>query len=152
MATARRRRGRIMKFRVTDRRNEPELNLIPLIDIIFILLIFFISTTTFNREAQISIELPVAKAEPSRVQDKVLEIIIDAQGQFYINQQLVVNTEIETLKRAISKAAEGLKDPPVIISADAKTPHQAVITAMSAAQQVGFVHLTFATKQLQDSK
>jgi biopolymer transport protein ExbD len=141
-----------MKFRVTDRRDEPELNLIPFIDIIFILLIFFITTTTFNREAEISIELPVAKAEPSRAQDKVLEIIIDAQGQFYINHQLVVNTEIETLKRAISKAAEGLKDPPVIISADAKTPHQAVVTAMSAAQQVGFVHLTFATKQLQDSK
>jgi biopolymer transport protein ExbD len=141
-----------MKFRVTERRDEPELNLIPLIDIIFILLIFFITTTTFNREAEISIELPVAKAEPSRTQDKVLEIIIDAQGQFYINHQLVVNTEIETLKRAISKAAEGLKDPPVVISADAKTPHQAVVTAMSAAQQVGFVHLTFATKQLQDSK
>jgi len=141
-----------MKFRVTERRDEPELNLIPLIDIIFILLIFFITTTTFNREAEISIELPVAKADPARTQDQTLEIIIDAQGQFYINHQLVVNTEIETLKRAISKAAEGLKDPPVVISADAKTPHQAVITAMSAAQQVGFVHLTFATKQLQDSQ
>lgn len=141
-----------MKFRVTERRDEPELNLIPLIDIIFILLIFFITTTTFNREAEISIELPVAKAEPSRTQDQILEIIIDAQGQFYINHRLVVNTDIETLKRAITKAAEGLTDPPVIISADAKTPHQAVVTAMSAAQQVGFVHLTFATKQLQDSK
>ena len=141
-----------MKFRATERRDEPELNLIPLIDIIFILLIFFITTTTFNREAEISIELPVAKADPARTQDQTLEIIIDAQGQFYINHQLVVNTDIETLKRAISKAAEGLKDPPVIISADAKTPHQAVVTAMSAAQQVGFVHLTFATKQLQDSK
>jgi biopolymer transport protein ExbD len=141
-----------MKFRATERRDEPELNLIPLIDIIFILLIFFISTTTFNREAEISIELPVAEADPARTQEQTLEIIIDAQGQFYINQQLVVNTEIETLKRAIRKAAEGLKDPPVIISADAKTPHQAVVTAMSAAQQVGFVHLTFATKQLQDSQ
>lgn len=141
-----------MKFRATERRDEPELNLIPLIDIVFILLIFFITTTTFNREAEISIELPVAKAEPSRVQDKALEIIIDAQGQFYINHQLVVNTDIETLKRAITQATEGLKDPPVIISADAKTPHQAVVTAMSAAQQVGFVHLTFATKQLQDSQ
>ena len=141
-----------MKFRVTERRDEPELNLIPLIDIIFILLIFFITTTTFNREAEISIELPVAKADPVRTQDQTLEIIIDAQGQFYINHQLVVNTEIETLKRAIRKAAEGLKDPPVVISADAKTPHQAVVTAMSAAQQVGFVHLTFATKQLQDSQ
>jgi biopolymer transport protein ExbD len=141
-----------MKFRATERRDEPELNLIPLIDIIFILLIFFISTTTFNREAEISIELPVAEADPALTQEQTLEIIIDAQGQFYINQQLVVNTEIETLKRAIRKAAEGLNDPPVIISADAKTPHQAVVTAMSAAQQVGFVHLTFATKQLQDSQ
>ena len=141
-----------MKFRATERRDEPELNLIPLIDISFILLIFFISTTTFNREAQISIELPVAEADPAQTQEQTLEIIIDAQGQFYINQQLVVNTEIETLKRAIRKAAKGLKDPPVIISADAKTPHQAVVTAMSAAQQEGFVHLTFATKQLQDSQ
>ncbi|MEW6353647.1 MAG: biopolymer transporter ExbD [Pseudomonadota bacterium] len=131
-----------------SRSEEPELNLIPLIDIVFMLLIFFIVTTTFTRDTEININLPTADADPLKTEEKVLEVSIDAGGRFYINRQEVVNTELETVKRALRKEAEALqvKDPPLIISADAKTPHQAVITAMDAARQLGFVHLTFATQ------
>ncbi|MEO5702557.1 MAG: biopolymer transporter ExbD [Gammaproteobacteria bacterium] len=123
-----------------------ELNLIPLIDIVFMLLIFFIVTTTFNRETEMSVDLPVANADPLVAEDEVVEISINAEGRFYINRQEVIDTDINTLKGALEKAATGRKDPPLIISADGKTPHQSVITAMDAARQLGFVHLTFATR------
>lgn len=132
-----------------SRKEEPELNLIPLIDIVFMLLIFFIVTTTFNRDTEISINLPVADSDPLKADEKVLEVGIDARGHYFINRQEVINTSIEALKRALQQAAAGMKnpqDPPLIISADAKTPHQAVITALDAARQLGFVHMTFATQ------
>ncbi|HLA74544.1 MAG TPA: biopolymer transporter ExbD [Gammaproteobacteria bacterium] len=125
---------------------EPELNLIPLIDVVFMLLIFFIVTTTFNRDTAMSINLPEANAEPLKVEDKLVEISIDAEGRYFINREPIINADIENLKRALLKAAGELKSPPLVISADAKTPHQAVISAMDAARQLGFVHLTFATQ------
>ncbi|MEO5573997.1 MAG: biopolymer transporter ExbD [Gammaproteobacteria bacterium] len=137
------------------RRTPPEpleLNLIPLIDIVFMLLIFFIVTTTFNRETEMSVDLPLANANPLVIDKKVVEISINPAGRFYINRQEVIDTDIETLKRALQKAASGIADPPLIISADGKTPHQSVITAMDAARQLGFVHLTFATKLAPDSR
>lgn len=136
------------------RRQQPEsleLNLIPLIDIVFMLLIFFIVTTTFIRETEISVNLPVADADPLTTDTKVMEISINAEGRFYINRQEVIDTDVETLKRALQKEAGEVKDPPLIISADGKTPHQSVITAMDAARQLGFVHLTFATQPASDS-
>lgn len=137
------------------RRAQPEgleLNLIPLIDIVFMLLIFFIVTTTFNRETEMSVDLPVANADPLVAENETVEISINAEGRFYINRQEVIDTDIETLKRALEKVAAGRKDPPLIISADGKTPHQSVITAMDAARQLGFIHLTFATQLSPDSR
>lgn len=131
--------------------DEPELNVIPLIDIVFILLIFFIVTTSFNRDTEINISLPVADADPLTVEQKIIEVSIDADGLFYVNGHGVINSELETLKRAIKKMAEDLQDPPIVISADAKTPHQAVITVMNAAQQLGFVHLTFTAQPAPDT-
>src|SRR3990172_10386469 len=125
---------------------EPELNLIPLIDIVFMLLIFFMVTTTFIRNTEMSVNLPEAKADPLKAEDKIVEISINAEGRYFINRDPVVNADIETLKQALLKAAGELKSPPLVISADAKTPHQAVISAMDAARQLGFVHLTFATQ------
>jgi len=130
----------------------PELNLIPLIDIVFMLLIFFIVTTTFNRETEMSVNLPVASADPLVTGHKQLEISIDASGHFFVNRVAVRDMDIESLKRTLQKAAAGLKDPSLIISADGKTPHQAVIMAMDAARQLGLVHLTFATVPQGDSR
>ncbi len=131
----------------TPRREHPELNLIPLIDVVFILLIFFMVTTTFNRDSGLEIELPTAAAEPAETKADTIEITIDAEGRYYVNQQALINTQLGTLKRAIEQTAGERRDVPLIISADARTPHQAVVSAMEAAAQLGFVRITFATQQ-----
>ena len=127
------------------RREEPEVNLTSLIDVVFLLLIFFMISTTFNRETEIKIDLPKATGQKFEQAQHSVEISIDAKGRYYVNQTPVVNTQIETLMRAIKSAAGDAKDPQVILSADRMTPHQAVITAMDAARQLGFAHLTFTT-------
>lgn len=126
---------------------EPDLNITPLIDIVFLLLIFFMVSTTFKQEFEVGIDLPQASSE-ERLQVRQIEISIDGKGQFYVNQQKVVNTQAVSVRRALEKVAGNERNLPVIISADAKTPHQAVITAMDVARQLGFSKLTFATQQL----
>ena len=131
-----------------QRRDSPELNLTPLIDVVFLLLIFFMVSTTFDKESRIKVELPEATTKDEKSDDtKILDIVVDARGRYYVNQKEVVNTEIKTLKRAIEKMAEDRRDLPVIITADAKATHQAVIKVMDAASQLGFVNMTFAAKQ-----
>jgi biopolymer transport protein ExbD len=126
----------------------PDVNVTPLIDVVFLLLIFFMVSTTFERESQIQVQLPEASAEvDSDTPPRVLDITIDREGRFYVNQREVINTEIETLKRALEKAAMKESELPVIITADAQTPHQAVMTAMDAASQLGYLHMTFAARQ-----
>ena len=130
------------------KRRSPELNLTPLIDVVFLLLIFFMVSTTFQRESQIRVELPQANADESpEGPPRFLDITVDREGRFYVNQEEVVNTEVETLKQAIRKAAMQESDLPVIINADAQTPHQAVIKVMDAASQLGYLRMTFATRQ-----
>lgn len=131
----------------TPRREEPDLNLIPLIDVVFMLLIFFMVTTTFNRDSGLEIQLPTADAEQTELKLDRIEITIDAEGRYYVNQQALINTQLDTLKRAIEQTAGERRDVPFIISADAKTSHQAVVSAMEAAAQLGFVRITFATQQ-----
>ncbi|RJQ48746.1 MAG: biopolymer transporter ExbD [Gammaproteobacteria bacterium] len=131
----------------TPRREEPGLDLIPLIDVVFMLLIFFMVTTTFNRDSGLQIELPTADVEQTEPKADTIEITIDAEGRYYVNQQALINTQMDTLKRAIEQTAGEHRDMPFIISADAKTPHQAVVSAMDAAAQLGFVRITFATQQ-----
>jgi len=133
-----------MKFQ-QRRPEEPEVNLTSLIDVVFLLLIFFMVSTTFNRESELSIDLPQADGKPLQSERKVIDIAIDAQGRYYVDQKELLNTQLETVKRALEQAAEGSTEPQLILSADRMTPHQAVITAMDAARQLGFVHLTFAT-------
>ena len=135
-----------MKLRARHRPS-PELNLTPLIDVVFLLLIFFMVSTTFDKEARIRVDLPEAATQDKPTQDTALEITVDAGGRYYVNQREVVNTEIETLKRAIDKVSRARRDLPVIINADARATHQAVIKVMDAASQLGFLHMTFAAKQ-----
>lgn len=129
----------------SKRREEPDVNLTPLIDVVFLLLIFFMVSTTFDRETEISIELPQASGKPSENLPQLVEISIDEKGRYFVNKEEVINTQLETLKQAIKKAAGDEAKPRVLLSADKMTPHQAVITAMDAARQLGFVQLTFAT-------
>ena len=130
--------------------DEPEVNLTPLIDVVFLLLIFFMVSTTFEHQSRIQIELPEATAEATRPEDESLEIIIDAQGRFFIGEEQVVNTELKTLKGAISKTVGEREGIPVIIRADAKTPHQAVITALDATSQLGLTRISLATSRMQE--
>jgi biopolymer transport protein ExbD len=128
--------------------DEPEINLTPLIDVVFLLLIFFMVSTTFEHQSRIKIELPEATAEPTEQEEEPLEIIIDAQGLYFIGDEQVVNTRLKTLKAAISKAAGVRQGMPVIIRADAKTPHQAVVTALDATSQLGLTHISLATSKV----
>jgi len=128
-------------------KQDPEVNLTSLIDVVFLLLIFFMVSTTFTKEAEITVDLPEANAEPVEAALAPIDLTIDVKGRFYINQQKVVNRQITTLKKAIQLAVDGREDVPLVISADANTPHQAVITAMDAARQLGIVKLSIATTQ-----
>ena len=134
-----------MNFR-SKRTSEPELNLTPLIDVVFLLLIFFMVSTTFERESEISIELPEAAGEEVKDESFTIEISIDGKGYYFINQRKLKNNKIETLKSGIRLVKADHKNPKLVINADKNTPHQAVIIAMDAARQLGLVHLTFATK------
>jgi len=127
-------------------KQEPDVNLTPLIDVVFLLLIFFMVSTTFTRESHISVDLPESSAEPAESDETSIEMTIDAQGRYYVNQQLVINNKIETLKRALQIAIGNNESPALIINADAKSTHQAVVTAMDAARQLGIVHLSLATQ------
>ncbi|MBT2971506.1 MAG: biopolymer transporter ExbD [Candidatus Thiodiazotropha sp. (ex Ctena orbiculata)] len=125
-------------------RKSPEVDITPLIDVVFLLLIFFMVSTTFERESQIMIELPEATGEEVERQKEELDITINISGTFFVNQREVVNTEIETLKQAIRKAVGERRNLPVIINADARSPHQSVMTAMDAASQLGLAKMTFS--------
>ena len=128
--------------------DEPEVNLTPLIDVVFLLLIFFMVSTTFEHQSRIQIDLPESTASPVEVEENSLEIIIDAQGRYFIGEEQVVNTELKTLKSAISKAVGDRDTVPVTIRADANTPHQAVITALDATSQLGLTRISLATSKI----
>jgi len=128
-----------------------DINLTPLIDVVFLLLIFFMVSTTFNRDSELSIELPAAAAEAQERRPESIEVAIDAQGRFYVNGRQLLNTQSKSLRQALATAAGESASPPIIISADAKTPHQAVVQIMDAARELGFVRLTFATRLVPDS-
>lgn len=127
------------------RRDEPEIVVIPLIDVLLMLLIFFMVATSFDKYSQMKIKLPESSAAAETSERPMIEVAIDAQGRYFINKQELLNSQPETLKQALQKAAAGNREPQLILSADRMTPHQAVITAMDAARQLGFVNLTFAT-------
>jgi biopolymer transport protein ExbD len=118
--------------------------------VVFLLLIFFMVSTTFEHQSRIQIELPEATAQPNKPEDESLEILIDAQGRYFLGDQQVVNTELKTLKGAIRKAVGEREAMPVIIRADARTPHQAVVRALDATSQLGLVHISLATSRIDE--
>ncbi|RLA31027.1 MAG: biopolymer transporter ExbD [Gammaproteobacteria bacterium] len=128
-------------------RERIEINLTSLIDVVFLLLIFFMVSTTFDRFSELQIKLPEADGEMAESDPSVLELVIDSDGRYYIDREQVLNTELETLKRALAKTAPAGRDVPLVINADARTPHQAVITAMDAARQIGLMQISFVIKE-----
>ncbi|MBI5462507.1 MAG: biopolymer transporter ExbD [Gammaproteobacteria bacterium] len=134
-----------------SRRDDPDINITSLIDVVLLLLIFFMVSTTFTREAQLQVDLPKASTEPAEAPKKVLEITININGDFFIDDKQVVNAKPETLRRAIVQSLGDQRDVPVILRADARSPYQSVVTAMDVTGQLGLSRLSLATTQPQDA-
>lgn len=126
------------------RRNRPSLDMTPLIDVVFLLLIFFMVSTTFDKQTHLKVDLPEASTvAPTETDDDRINLTIDAGGHFYVNDREVINTDVDTLKRALEKAAKGNLSLPVIITVDRNSPFQTTMTAMDAAAQAGLSQLRF---------
>jgi biopolymer transport protein ExbD len=129
-------------------REDPDINLAPLIDVVFLLLIFFMVSTTFNDDARLRLELPQADGEPARAGEiELLELVVDVSGRFYVDGQQVLGTDSRTLRRALAEVMDDDRELPVLIKADAKTPHQAVMTALDALGQLGMSRVAFAASR-----
>lgn len=135
-----------MKFK-RQQREELELNLTPLIDVVFLLLIFFMVSTTFQKESAISLQLPKASESAEAAPAENIEVVINAAGRFYVNDQELVKSDAKSLQAALSNLIDGNRDIPLTIRADAQTPYQAVVTAMDAAGQLGMLRMSMATSQ-----
>lgn len=127
------------------RREEPEVSLTPLIDVVFTILIFFMVSTTFVTEGKLRLVLPQASMPASTPQQNLLELAIDANGQFFLDGKPLINRQTLTVKGALSEFIRDGSSPPLVIKADANTPHQAVVTALDAAGQAGIKQISIAT-------
>ena len=144
-----------MKFQ-RKRRQSVDITLISMIDVLFVLLLFFMVSTTFNRNTEVSIKLPQADGAVVENPPKILTLTIDATGNYTLIGEdnvarPVADQTVATLKQALHNVAMNKTDTPFIINADAKTPHQAVITALEAAGNEGFTHITFAAQKTAES-
>ena len=142
-----------MKFRKGRVKEDPEINLIPFIDVLLVILIFLMVTTTYSRFTELQITLPTADAEKAEDKPSQIEIGIDAQGRYKINSEVVSFLDAATLATDLKKAAEGLNagktasiDPVVIINADRASSHQSVIDVLEAARLAGLSKVTFAAQ------
>ena len=135
-----------MKF---HRRRRPDngINLTPLIDVVFLLLIFFMVSTSFTKETHLSLNLPEATGDETAVAVESIEVTINSSGNYAVNGRSLVSSNLSNLQKALSETSSGNTDLPLVITADAQTPHQAVITAMDAAGQLGFAKLSLTTQQ-----
>lgn len=130
-----------------QRAEEPDVNLTPMIDVVFLLLLFFMVSTSFIRESSLKVDLPEASGEAMVEQETPIDIVINAEGSFSINDVNLFDNSREAIAKALKAIAGDNKDPHVIISADANTDYQNIVTAMDTAQQLGYTRLTLATRQ-----
>lgn len=134
-----------MRIRDDRAHDEPEINLIPLIDVILVLIIFFVITTTFDARSTLQLQLPSATGEPAGDSTKSLSVLINAEGRYFVGDREVLRTDIDSLKQAIAQVGGSDHNRAVLLRADARTPHQAVVTALDALGQLGFRRISIAT-------
>jgi biopolymer transport protein ExbD len=137
-----------MNLRPGHKEESVEINLTALIDVVFLLLIFFMVSTTFDRHARLKVSLPESSTKTMQQQDAPLVLSIDAKGNYFINDRQVINQSLDTLKQAIRKTIgdeTAIKNISLVLRADANTPHQSVVRAMDAASQLGLTKLSIAT-------
>ena len=144
--------GNSVQFR-SQRQEEDIINLTPLIDVVFLLLIFFMVTTTFTEETHLTLDLPQATGEvnPAKKSQQI-EIVINSKGKYAINGLTLLDSQAKTLSRGLSDLAKGNFELPLIISADADATHQSVVLAMDVAGQLGFSHLSLTTRRVDGEK
>ena len=135
-----------MNFQRGRTREEPEINLIAMIDVLLVILIFMLVTTTYSKHAELQINLPQASGIQSSPAANQINIAIDATEHYAINNKPVKFDNVENLSQALRKGAAGQADPTIIINADAKAPHQSVINVMEAARLAGYGRITFTTQ------
>ena len=140
---------RIRDFRSDD---EPEINLVPLLDVILVLIIFFVVTTTFDARSVLKLQLPKADGTPTEATSKALSVLVNADGRYFVQDREALRTDLESLKRTIVEVAGDDRKRPVLLRADARTPHQAVVTALDALGQLGFRQISIATAPEQKGK
>ena len=137
-----------MNFRNQNRHgsDEPEINLIPFIDVLLVVLIFLMLTTTYSKFTELQVRLPVADAETPRQQPREIVVAVGRDGRYAVDRQGLENGSVESLASALTTAANGRNDTVVIVSADAAASHQSVINVMDAARRSGLAQITFATQ------
>ena len=135
-----------MRFRPRAYREEPEINFIPLIDVLLVILIFLMVSTTYSRYAELQINLPTADAE--RQQDRLdqIDVAVDVQGRYSINRSPIAFSNAAAFSADLRRAAGNAKEPMIVITADANSPHQSVINIMEAARLAGYARITFTTQ------
>ena len=136
-----------MKFRGSVSRDDPEINLIPLIDVLLVIIIFLMLTTTYSRFAELQINLPSAEAEKQLDRPNEISIVMAANGQYRVNRRSIAFTNVASFSQDLRLAGADLKDPVVVINADSGVTHQAVVRVMDAARQAGFGQIAFAVEQ-----
>lgn len=134
-----------MKFR-KQAREEPEINLIPFIDVLLVILIFVMLTTSYSKFTELKINLPTAQAKAPDVRPHEIVVMVASDGRYVVNQQWVEGRSVDLLAAAMSQQSQGHPDAVVVVSADATATHQSVINVMDAARRVGLARLTFATQ------
>lgn len=138
-----------MNFRRGSAREEPEINLVPMIDVLLVIIIFLMLTTSYSKFSGLEINLPTAEAGKAAEQPNEIDVAVTAGGQVLVNKSPLVNHNVNTISEALRRAAGSQPDPVIVINADAKATHQSVVDVMQAAQVAGYPHISFATQTAQ---
>ena len=135
-----------MGFKRKSRLEDPEINFIPLIDVLLVIIIFLIVSTTFSKFSELKINLPTADANPVDQKLLPINVTVTKDGQYAINEEILSQNSIDSIEKRLIQIAGDAKDLPVIINADAETPHQSVVNIMEASRRAGLTKITFSTK------
>lgn len=136
-----------MNFQRRHTQEEPEINLIPMIDVLLVVLIFLMVTTTYAKFSELQINLPQATGDVSKEKPSQITVSVDAVGNYEVNNAAVTFSNVSNLAQVLKQAAKGSPDTVIIINADAKTTHQSVINVMEAGREAGLTRITFATQK-----
>ena len=135
-----------MNFQRGKKHEDLEMNLVPLIDVLLVIIIFLVVSATFSRVSELQINLPTAEANSPEEKPLIINVDIDASGNYVVNKLAISEPSVAAIAAALQKAVGDKKEPTIVINADAKTTHQSVIDVMEASRQAGYTHITFATQ------